>query len=129
MKSAPPARPPSSILQESASRPSSLAKSLFQTHKKTGSGSSRLLTPEPSSRSYSPTPSLERPASLYSAPVTRNIVSPPPSILEDEPAVPPEAVQKPEQASLQPSLLSLNSPSRRDSSVSIVSTGLTPSPR
>jgi len=130
MKSAPPARPPSSILQESASRPSSLAKSLFQAHKKTGSAnsSSRLLTPEPPSRSHSPTPSIERPEYLISAPLTKKIVSRTP-ILEPEPAVLSEAVQKPEQASLQLSLLSADSPSHRDSSVSIISTGLTPSPR
>lgn len=57
-RTAPPARPPSTILQESAPRPLSFGRLLFRPHKKSGSSSTRLLTPELLSRNHSPSSSL-----------------------------------------------------------------------
>ena len=76
-RTAPPAHPPSTMLQGSASRPFSLGRSLFQPHKKTGSSdsSTRLLTRSPPSRSNSPSPSLKgSEISVTTIPVQQPIV-------------------------------------------------------
>ncbi|KAI0297248.1 hypothetical protein B0F90DRAFT_917031 [Multifurca ochricompacta] len=69
MKTAPPARPPGSILQEYVPQSSSLRESLRQSHKKTGSVGSftRLLTPEPLSRAHSPSGSIDSHLSVLTA--------------------------------------------------------------
>ena len=88
-KTAPPARS-RDTLQGSPSHAYSLAKSLFRPHKKTGSttSSTHLLTSTPSSRSHSPTASLEPLESSPSAPLAGR------PILDAELAVPPEAIHK-----------------------------------
>jgi len=115
-KTAPPAHPPDSI-RGSVSRPSFLAKSLFQSHKKNESANSStgLLRSEPLARSHSPSPSLERPSSLLGQkPIA------PTSVLNAEVDVPPQAIQKRSQTIPQ---LDISLPPRPDS------IGLTPSPR
>lgn len=118
-----PPPPPCSIAEESVSHPASLAKSLFQTHKKAGSANSStgLLTTESPLRSHSPSPNpgLSPTAVLVQEPIAS------PSVLDAELDVPPEAAQKHTQTIPQPNLPTLDIPLLPDSS----STGLTPSPR
>ena len=110
MRTAPPAHPPSTILQGSAPRPLFLAGSLFQPGKKAGStySSTRPLTSESLSRSSSPSVSLN--GSEIS--VTTTIVEKPmvpASLLDAELSLPPLAMQRhPESGPLQ--LLTADSP-------------------
>ena len=117
-KTAPPARPPDSI-RGGVSHTYSLAKSLFQSHKKTGSANSStgLLISEPLSR-HSPSPSLERPSSLL---IQKHIA--PTSVLNAEVDIPPQAVQKHSQTVPQLDI------SKYDLNLRPDSIGLTPSPR
>jgi len=124
-KTAPPALPPDSI-RGTISRPSSLAKFLFQSHKKTGSANSStgLLRSESLSRSPPPSPSFERPSSLL---VQKPIA--PTSILNAEVDVPPQAIQKHSQTvpRLRVDIPKSDLLPRPESKSG--STGLTPSPR
>jgi len=118
-KRAPPAHPPDSI-RGSVSRPSFLAKSLFQSHKKNGSSNSStgLLRSEPLARSHSPSPSLERPSLLLvQTPIA------PTSVLNAEVDLPPQAIQKHSQTIPQLNISNSDLHPRPDS------IGLTPSPR
>lgn len=82
----------STTLQGGASSVSSLAKSLFRSHKKTGSTSSstHMLIREPPSRGHSPASSLER---LDSSSSTLPSGRPTPELIFQFP-MPPEAAQK-----------------------------------
>ncbi|KAH9974823.1 hypothetical protein BJV74DRAFT_183974 [Russula compacta] len=122
MKTVPPAYPPG-FLQNSA--PSSLPKSLFQAHKKSGSANSStsLLKTERSSRSRSSSLSLNRSESSSSTSSVRKPIAPA-SVLDAELAVPPEAIQKPTQTP-QLRLLTIDLPPQLD----LNSPGLAPSPR
>lgn len=121
MKTAPPAYPPD-FLQSSVS---SLPKSLFHAHKKSGSANSStsLLKTEQSSHSRSPSLSLNRSESSSSTSSVRKSI-PPASVLDAELAVPPEAIQKPTLAP-QLKLLTIDLPPQLD----LNSPGLAPSPR
>ncbi|KAI9454559.1 hypothetical protein BJY52DRAFT_1188847 [Lactarius psammicola] len=93
-RTAPPAHPPSTILQGPAPRPLTLGRPLFQPHKRTeSSGSSaRLLTPEPLSRSQSPSPSLDgSEISVATTVVQKPIV--PASVLDAKLPPPPSAIR------------------------------------
>ena len=117
-KSATPARLPDT------SYVSSLAKSLFRFHKRTGStrSSTHMLLREPSSRGYSPTSGLERSESSSSTlPVGRPTVPP----LNIELPVPHEAVQKSTQPVPRMSPLKIDMPSQHG----IGFTQLSPPPR
>ncbi|KAH9057825.1 hypothetical protein EDB87DRAFT_973535 [Lactarius vividus] len=95
MKTAPPARPPSTILQGSAPRSLSLGGSLFQPHKRTGSegSSTRLLTPEPLSRGHSPSPSLDGSEASVAATVLQKPIVPT-SVLDAQLPLLPSAIQR-----------------------------------
>ena len=124
-KTAPPAHPPGSIHRGSVSRPSTLARSPFQAHKKTGSANStaRLLTPDVPSRSHSPSLSLERPEDWSSGLLAQEPIAPA-SLLDAELSLLPQTVQKhPQMARLNLSTSGLKPQLNSDS------TGLTPSPR
>jgi hypothetical protein len=103
MRTAPPAHPPSTILQGLAPRPLFLARSLFQPRKKTGStdSSTRLLTSEPLSRSHSPSVSFDgSEISVATTIVEKPMV--PASVLGLELSLPPLAIQRhPESGPLQ----------------------------
>lgn len=103
MRTAPPAHPPSTILQGSAPRPLFLAGSLFQPGRKTGStySSTRPLTSESLSRSPSPSVSLSgSEISVATTIVEKPMV--PASVLDAELSLPPLAMQRhPESGSLQ----------------------------
>ncbi|KAH9029857.1 hypothetical protein EDB85DRAFT_1501776 [Lactarius pseudohatsudake] len=120
MRTAPPARPPSTILQGSAPRPLSLGRSLFQPHKRTGSESSsaRLLTPEPLSRGHSPSPSLDGSEVSVAATVLQKPIVPT-SVLDAELPLLPSAIRKPTETGPQLLLHTTDLPQNN-------STGLTP---
>ena len=95
MRTAPPAHPPSTILQGSVPRTPFLGRSLFQLRKKTGSmdSSTRLLTPEPLSRSHSPSPSLSgSEVSVVTTVLQKPMV--PASVLDAKPPLPPPVIQR-----------------------------------
>jgi hypothetical protein len=109
MRTAPPAHPPSTILQGLAPRPLFLARSLFQPRKTTDStdSSTRLLTSEPLSRSHSPSVSLDGSEISVATFVEKPVV--PISVLGPELSLPPLAIQRhPESGPLQ--LLTADSP-------------------
>lgn len=94
-RTAPPAHPPSTILQRSAPRTLFLGRSLFQPRKNTGSmdSSTRLLTPEPLSRSHSPSLSLNgSEISVVTTVVQKPVV--PASVLDAEPSPPRPVIQR-----------------------------------
>jgi len=124
MKSTTPGRLPDDALQRGASYFSSLAKSLFRFHKKTGSTSSstHMLIREPLSRSHSQTSSLERSESSSSTLPFRRPVAP---ALNIELPMPPEAVQKSAQPVPRTSSLEMDLPSQHG----MDSTRLPPPPR
>ena len=95
MRTAPPAHPPSTILQGSAPRPFLLGSSLFQPHKKPGRMDSytRLLTPEPLSHSHSPLRSLNDSEILVRTTVVQTPMVPA-SALAAELSLPPRARQR-----------------------------------
>ncbi len=95
MRTAPPAHPPSTILQVSAPRPLTLGRPLFQPHKRTGSSGSaaRLLTPEPLSRSQSPSPSLDGSEMSVATTIVQKPIMPA-SVLDAELSLPPSAIRK-----------------------------------
>ncbi|KAI0261517.1 hypothetical protein BC834DRAFT_467041 [Gloeopeniophorella convolvens] len=125
-RTAPPAHPPNSIPQGqgfgSGSRLSSLRRSPFQGHRKSSAStdsSSRLLTPEPSSRGHSPSPSLN---SLDSVSTIGRPIAPASVLDAAELSAPPQAIQKSMQTVPQLHLLTAQASP-------IGPTGLTPSPR
>jgi hypothetical protein len=95
MRTAPPAHPPSTILQGSASRPFLLGSSLFQPRKKPGrtDSSTRLLTPEPLSHSHSPSRSLNDSEILVRTTVVQTPMVPA-SALDAELSLPPRAIRR-----------------------------------
>ncbi|KAF8274763.1 hypothetical protein EI94DRAFT_479978 [Lactarius quietus] len=94
-RTAPPAHPPSTMLQVSDPRPLFLGRSLFQPRKMTRSTDSttHLLTPEPLSRSHSPSLSLDGSQILVTTTVVQKPPVPP-SVLDVELSFPPSAIQK-----------------------------------
>lgn len=103
-KTAPPARPPGTVLQKPTSRPTSFGRALFKSHKKSGSTSSttRLLTPEPLSRNHSPSPSLDGSEISVATTVVRKPVMRA-SVLDAELPLPLAAMRKPTETADPPS--------------------------
>jgi hypothetical protein len=115
-RTAPPARPPSTILQESVPRPLSFGRLLVQPHKRVGNttSSTRLLTPELLSRNYSSSPNLN--GSEIS--VATTVVQKP--VLDAELSLPPSAIRKHTETGPPLQLLMADPPPQNGS------TGLTP---
>jgi hypothetical protein len=118
-RTAPPAHPPSTIRQESASRPLSFGRLLVRPHKKAESTSSttRLLTPEPLSRNHLPSSSLSGSEISVATTVVRKPIVPA-SGLDAGLSLPPSAIRKHRETGPPPQLLTADPQNG--------STGLTP---